>query len=98
MRIQHSNDYNLLGAMEQVIEVEAKSKHQKEYSPFVRLPNVSRVKIELSVMDELFAKFHIKKRKGPGTLHYVDYCNDDLNRFLLRSIKRLKTARSHRVY
>jgi hypothetical protein len=64
----------------------------------VRLPNVSKVKIELSVMDELFEKFGIKKRKAPGTLHYIDYENKDLNRFLLRSIKRLKAARSHRVY
>jgi hypothetical protein len=84
--------------MEQVIEVKANSNHQREYSPFVRLPNVSKVKIELSVMDELFEKFSIKKRKTPGTLHYVDYYNDDLNRFLLRSIKRLRAARSNRVY
>jgi len=44
----HSNDHNLIGAMQEVIEAKANLKRRKEYSPFVAFPNVSDVEIEVS--------------------------------------------------
>lgn len=52
----HSNDHNLIGAMQEVVEVKANLSRRKEYSPFVAFPNVSEVRIEVSQWDELMLK------------------------------------------
>jgi len=44
----HSNDHNLIGAMQEVVEAKANLKRRKEFSPFVAFPNVSEVRIESS--------------------------------------------------
>jgi len=97
----HSNDHNLIGAIEEVIEAKANSKRRKEFSPFTAFPDVSRAYIKVSRWDELFKKFGIKKRESGGELHYIKYVNKDLNRYKLRCIRRLRRARDsgkHRVY
>jgi hypothetical protein len=45
----HSNDHTLIGAMEEIVEAKANLKRRKEYSPFRAFPNVSSVKIEVSI-------------------------------------------------
>jgi hypothetical protein len=45
----HSNDHNLIGAMEEIVEAKANLKRRKEYSPFRAFPDVASVRIEVSV-------------------------------------------------
>lgn len=95
----HSNDHTLIGAMQEIVEAKANLKRRKEYSPFRAFPNVSSVKIKVSVWDPLFQKFGLKRRSAPGTMHYVKYENQSLNRYKLRCIKRLKKNKNNnKVY
>lgn len=91
----HSNDHTLIGAMEEIVEAKANLKRRKEYSPFRAFPDVSSVKIQVSIWDPLFQKYGLKRRSAPGTMHYVRYENKSLNRFKLRTIKRLRKARGN---
>jgi hypothetical protein len=94
----HSNDHSLIGAMEEVIESYADSKRRLDYSPYHWLPNVASVKMEVKPWSFLFALFGIKKREGAATMRYVEYKNDELNRYLLRQINRLKSNRFKPAY
>lgn len=91
----HSNDHTLIGAMEEIVEAKANLKRRKEYSPFRAFPDVSSVRIEVSIWDPLFQKYGLKRRSAPGTMHYVKYENKSLNRYKLRCIKRLKKNKNN---
>jgi len=94
----HSNDHSLIGVMEEVIESFADSKRRLEYSPYHWLPDVSSVKMEVKPWSVLFALFGIKKRESAATMYYVKYKNKALNRYLLRTIKRMKKHRGTKVF
>jgi len=84
--------------MKHVLEPGAINPRLKLWSPWKPFPNVKDFKVELSVMDELFAKFGIVKRLDKATMHYTAYKNRDINRFVEHQIIRLNAADSDLKY
>jgi len=86
------SDSSLDGAMQHVLEPGAVDTRLKRWSPWKPFPNVKDFKVELSPLDELFAKFGVKKRLDKATMVYTTYKNRDLNRFVEHQIMRMKKA------
>jgi len=88
----HTDDYSLTGAIQEIIATTASKNRHAEYTPYHKLPDVRSVRVEVSAIDELFAKFNITKRKTGAKLHYVKYKNQHLNRYMLWTIRRMRKA------
>jgi hypothetical protein len=97
MKLIQPSDSNLDGAMQHVLAPGAVNPKLKLWSPWKPFPNVKDFKVELSMMDELFAKFGISKRLDKATMVYSHYKNRDLNRFVEHQIIRMKKS-DDRVY
>jgi hypothetical protein len=70
----------------------------EEWVPWKPFPNVKDFRVELSKMDELFAKFGLVKRLDKATMVYNSYKNRDMNRFVKHQIRRLKSAKTDQQY
>lgn len=89
---------NLIGAIEHVLKLGANTTKREEWAPYHWLPNVSKVRVELSQWDEIAGRFGISKREDAGELHYVEYKNRKFNRYALHMIKLMKGSTNKRFW
>lgn len=78
-------------------DVEARGNKKDErlvYAPYKFIPNVRKLRVEVSPEDQLFAKYDVKKRECKATLKIEKYENEHLNRYARHQLKRLKKADS----
>lgn len=94
--VVHNGQSNPSGAMKHLTVSEAATKARKAggiplkmWGPLKPFPNVKDFRVEVSKLDELFAKFGIQKRAEKARLEYVPYRNRDLNRYIAHQLIRL---------
>jgi len=68
--------------------------YRKEYTPWVRIPNIQSFQVELGRIDIFFALFGIK-RTYRSTMEFTPYKSRGLNRYIEHQIKRLVKARDN---
>lgn len=73
------------------VEARGNDKDERfEYKPFKFIPNVRRMRVEVNLMDPLFASHGIKKRVGKAKLVVDKLSNEHLNRYIRHQLRRLR--------
>jgi len=77
------------------IKIGSNNKDERlDYKPFKFIPNVKKMRVELSEEDPLFAKYDINKKVEKAKLVYEKFENEHFNRYARHQLKRLNRANS----